>query len=74
MYNSTIQLGDTNNPPIMAERGVSDGILTKDDNPVFNDGAHVLRACGEVLWLPAAHDGTLNLGDIKLEDLAALKP
>ena len=72
IYNSTIVPDQSDNPPLMAERCVEDGMFTKDEKPVFKDCAHILMANGIVKEVPVVK-GKLSLGDIKLEDLGKLK-
>lgn len=75
-YNSTCIPDDPRNPPLMAEQGVSTGVLDPNnpDNgrrPIFNNGAHVLFANGTVEFIPAVN-GRLSTAKVKPEDWGKL--
>ena len=63
-YNSTVNPHDTNIVPLMAERGAADGILKKEEKPVFEEGVHVLMCNGQVTWIRASRDGVLQIEGI----------
>jgi len=69
-YNSTVVPDDSQNPPLMAERGAADGLLKREEKPVFEDGIHVLMCDGQVKWIPAIN-GKLQPGDITTPDQLA---
>ena len=72
-YNSTVIPDDPSNPPLMAERGAADGILRKEEKPVFKDGVHVLMCNGQVKWLPVLRGGVLQVeGVTTTNELARL--
>ncbi len=70
-YNSTAIPDDPNNPPILSERGVSDGRIDKSDNPVFTDGAHVLFGNSMTDFIPAIN-GKLSIRDVTPEQWGKL--
>lgn len=70
-YNSTAIPDDPNNPPIMSERGVSDGRLDKNESPVFTDGAHVLFGNGMIDFIPAIN-GKLSVKDVNADQWGKL--
>ncbi|MCX7003027.1 MAG: hypothetical protein NTV22_07110 [bacterium] len=54
-YNSTAMPDDPSNPPLMADRGVSDGRLDKAEQPLFDDGARVLFDNSMLDFIPAVN-------------------
>lgn len=75
-YNSTANLDDPDNPPVMSEQGVSTGVLDlegKDPGrkPVFKNGVNVLFADGTIEFIPAVN-GKLSTAKIKPEMWAKL--
>ena len=72
VYNSTVVPEQSDNPPLMAERCVEDGVFTEQEKPVFRDCAHILMANGTIKQVPVLNN-KLSLNDIKLEDLAGLQ-
>lgn len=70
-YNSTAIPDDPNIPPLMAERGVSDGRLDKNESPVFPDGAHFLLGNGAIEFVPAIN-GKLSTKDISADIMGKL--
>jgi len=71
-YNSTVKPGDSSNPPLMAERGVSDGRLDNSEKPVFKNGAHVLFSDGMVEFIPAVK-GQLSTCDVSVAQWDSLQ-
>ncbi|MCX7001710.1 MAG: type II secretion system protein [bacterium] len=70
-YNSTAIPDDPNNPPIISERGVSDGRIDKTENPVFGDGAHVLFGNSNTEFIPAVN-GKLSTKDVTADQWGKL--
>lgn len=70
-YNSTAIPDDPNNPPIISERGVSDGRIDKAENPVFGDGAHVLFGNSNTEFIPAIN-GKLSTKDVTADQWGKL--
>ncbi|NLF41008.1 type II secretion system protein [bacterium] len=64
-YNSTAIPNDPNNPPIMADRGVSSGVLNFNAQDVYarpnhKTGVNVLLANGRVVWVSCDRRGKLS--------------
>lgn len=78
-YNSTAKLDDPDNPPLLADQGVSSGRLrlnTKDRGikPRRENGALVLFADGTVDFIPVVNKrGKLSTSKVSLEEWELLK-
>ena len=77
-YNSTAIPDDPNNPPLMADQGVSSGSLqleTKDNGIKARDtnGAIVLFDSGRIEFIPADKNGRLSTNKLSQADWSLLK-
>ena len=71
-YNSTAVPSDPNNPPVMADKGVSSGVLDYNSKdlglkPNHRGGANVLFANGKVKWINSDKNGKLSRADVSEE-------
>ena len=78
-YNSTAMPDDPDNPPLLADQGVSSGRLTlkttdKGKKAIFANGANVLFSSGTSKWIPAnKKTGKLSTKDVRADQWGLLQ-